>query len=156
MSGLTNLNYTTKNGLQVKHFGDKVVEPEITMQVKTVLQPAFVSALNHLMNQPIPVKTAVKLRALASKINQHIVQYDTDRRALLNVCGEKNEDGRMVADDRGNVKLLAGKQTEYVEKLEELQNREIQVQPFASGDFGDACVISANQLIDLGDLLEML
>lgn len=117
------------------------------MKVKILLQPSFIMAFNHLMNQPVPVKAALTINSLAFAVNKKIKEHDADCKALLQKYSKKMDDDNVIMDK--------GAEVELNKEVQSLENVEVKFLQLSAVELGDTCLLSANQIADLGGLIKM-
>lgn len=88
----------------------------------------FTTFYDFVKDKPIPLKTAYRLAKLAKIAEENISFYREKFQALLNTYGEKDENGNYVyTEDNNGIRLKPETQNEFAEKMNELENLEVEV-----------------------------
>jgi hypothetical protein len=102
------------------------------------------------MNTPLPMKTAYKLKKLASAITDEQTKYEELRKELLTRLGDKDDNGQLVLDK--GVVQLGDKAEEYHKQHQDLLNIEVEVGEISIDEIENA-EVTATELVHLGDML---
>ena len=90
--------------------------------------------------QKLSFKTLYKLSTLAKSLDEKIVFYQEQLNNILRDCGELDADGNLIPTANGQgVKLKSGMQDQCINRLNELQNVEVEMPDisFSVEEFGD-------------------
>jgi hypothetical protein len=123
------------------------------MKLSTIIDPAFQAALKKLMAEPLPLKTAYKIKAIAQAVDQELKRYDEVRREALLKRATHKEDGEPDVNSDGTVKLEGDNLQLFVKELNELLAVDIAVEMLTIAELGDKVCMSADQLLALDDLI---
>jgi hypothetical protein len=125
---------------------------EKIVKLAKMITPDFQKAIEVLIKQPLPLKTAYKMRNIVKKINSELDTYYSVRKELLNKYGKKKSDGSLdikddvVQFDDKNLKL-------FMKDVEELNSIEVELDPISIEEIGDSFILSAKDLIILEGIL---
>jgi hypothetical protein len=106
-------------------------------------------SLEELSNQVLPLRTAYKLKNILAKIREEHNKYEELRKANLQTHGDKGEDGALVVDEKGNVKLSQENLQKFVDDLNSLMDLDIELQPLKIDELGANVMLSARDLESL-------
>lgn len=70
-----------------------------------------IDVLGELNNAKLPVKVAYAITKNINKINSELKAYNKEKAKLIDKYGEKDEEGKLKVDEKGNVPL----KKEYIE-----------------------------------------
>lgn len=111
----------------------------------------------HLATEPVDVKTAYKISRILNKTKDDYEFYQENIKKLFNEYLEHNEDGTLViAEDGMNWKTKEGKAEEFMEKVNELYNIEVDFADeykLSIDDF-DSLVVSTDNFKDIINFFE--
>lgn len=111
----------------------------------------------HLATEPVDVKTAYKISRILNKTKDDYEFYQENIKKLFNEYLEHNEDGTLViAEDGMNWKAKEGKAEEFMEKVNELYNIEVDFADeykLSIDDF-DSLVVSTDNFKDIINFFE--
>lgn len=118
-------------------------------------------ALQHLVALRVPFATALKMRALIRRINEHNEAVEAERQKLLEEYAAKDEAGRpimVVVDAERNLQQYTFdsplKQQAFSSEYTQLMAvRALEVEPLLAADLARTEVTTAD-LLALGELLE--
>jgi len=123
------------------------------MKLATIIDPRFTEAYRKLIDTSMPMKTAYKLKKIATQIVEEQKMYEESRRGLLSEFGDKNKDGSLVSDENGMVKMSGDNGRIFVEKHRELLEIDIDVGTVSIEDMGNISV-TTNDLIILDGIFK--
>ena len=84
---------------------------------------------NNIKNTKLPLKTAYKLNKLFIQINEELSFYQQKFTEIINEFGKRNENGElMYSSDKTSVEIIDGRLLECQQKIEELQNLEVNIE----------------------------
>ena len=110
---------------------------------RTLLEPDFITAFINLKSIKLPLETSLKvLRAERAflKCNQDL---EEQRKALLNLYGEKNSEGELIIEE-GIYKVL--NKEAYSESFREIMSTPVQFEAIKISDIPSEALISAKDL----------
>lgn len=123
------------------------------MKFAQLNNPFFQSALNHLLNQPMPVRSAIKVKNIVTNIQQQIERFDEHRKHLLELYGAKNDAGELLLNEDGSVHFDSEEQLGSLAKaLNELNERTVNVGTITVAELGDI-KLSVEDVIALSDII---
>jgi hypothetical protein len=124
------------------------------MKLGTMLDKRFNEVLNKLFTEPVPLRTAFKIKGIIKLVGDEAVKYEEVRKSALNRLGLKNEDGTLKVDDNGNAQFADDNLQEFVKELNDLTSLEVEVAKIKLSEFGDKISLSALDLVILDSLIE--
>ncbi len=83
------------------------------------------NAINAMDGVTMPIKTSVAICILEEKLKTHVKVFEKENKKLMELHCEKDENGGLVASDKGGFKLANPK--EYHEGVDELSETEVTV-----------------------------
>jgi hypothetical protein len=88
----------------------------------------FKQSLSKLTASKLPVKTTFKLKGIILKMQEELKKYEETRMELLNTYCQKNDQGQLAVDDKGQAIFLSEEsQLEFGQKIVELGNLDIEI-----------------------------
>lgn len=112
----------------------------ITMTLNDIFNA--VPALREISAKEFPGSVTFKIARLIRELDKEIQLFDEERSKIANKYGEKDENGNLVIQEGGNIKILDNKIQDCNEELQALFNTQVE--------------INANKLpIDIFDSIEM-
>ena len=90
---------------------------------------AFQMFYNNIKNTKLPLKTAYKLNKLFIQINEELSFYQQKFTEIINEFGKRDENGELIySSDRTSIEIMDGRRLECQQKIEELQNLEVNIE----------------------------
>ena len=84
---------------------------------------------NNIKNTKLPLKTAYKLNKLFIQINEELSFYQQKFTEIINEFGKRDENGELIySSDRTSIEIMDGRRLECQQKIEELQNLEVNIE----------------------------
>lgn len=112
----------------------------ITMTLNDIFNA--VPALREISSKEFPGSVTFKIARLIRELDKEIQLFDEERSKIANKYGEKDENGNLVIQEGGNIKILDNKIQDCNEELQALFNTQVE--------------INANKLpVDIFDSIEM-
>lgn len=112
----------------------------ITMTLNDIFNA--VPALREISTKEFPGSVTFKIARLIRELDKEIQLFEEERSKIANKYGEKDENGNLVIQEGGNIKILDNKIQDCNEELQALFNTQVE--------------INANKLpIDIFDSIEM-
>ena len=101
-----------------------------------------VPALREISTKEFPGSVTFKIARLIRELDKEIQLFEEERNKIANKYGEKDENGNLVIQEGGNIKILDNKIQDCNEELQALFNTQVE--------------INANKLpVDIFDSIEM-
>lgn len=88
--------------------------------------PALEKLLDTLKSKSFSVQTQYKFLKISKTIRQEAELYDEQRRYLIENYAERDENGQFIISEGGGLKVKPDKLVECTEKIEEINNFQIQ------------------------------
>lgn len=123
------------------------------VKLSQLINPHFQSALNSLASQEVPMKTAYKFKSILKLVAEELKKYDELRNELLNKYGDKDPDGKLVVDEKNNVKFSEENLKLFGQKLTELLDAEVNIGNLKVDDLGDKVSLSVRDVTLLDGFL---
>ena len=112
----------------------------ITMTLNDIFNA--VPALREISTKEFPGSVTFKIARLIRELDKEIQLFEEERSKIANKYGEKDENGNLVIQEGGNIKILDNKIQDCNEELQALFNTQVE--------------INANKLpVDIFDSIEM-
>ena len=112
----------------------------ITMTLNDIFNA--VPALREISTKEFPGSVNLKIARLIREVDKEIQLFEEERNKIANKYGEKDENGNLVIQEGGNIKILDNKIQDCNEELQALFNTQVE--------------INANKLpVDIFDSIEM-
>jgi hypothetical protein len=124
------------------------------MELNKIVDPQFQGILRKLAGQELPLRSAFTLKGIISNVNGELKKYDEVRGEALQRLGEKGEDGKVLINENGSVKLSEESMKSFVQEMNSLLTTNISVGHITAKDLGDKCSLSASDLLTLDDLIK--
>lgn len=86
------------------------------------------AALQELIKEVLPVKTAYWLTKLVRKADEQLRDIEAVRVKLMNQYGQRGEDGNLVADAHNNVVMIPENQAAFATTFNELLSETVEVE----------------------------
>ena len=80
--------------------------------------------LNSLSNQKMPINIGYKIMKLEKEIENDIAFYKQKLEEIISMYGQKDEEGKFVTLDNGNIKISEGMEEECINAFTVLDNTE--------------------------------
>ena len=89
----------------------------------------FQKFYNNVKNIKLPLKTAYKLNKLFIQANEELSFYQQKFTEIINEFGKRDENGELIySSDRTSIEIMDGRRLECQQKIEELQNLEVNIE----------------------------
>ena len=112
-------------------------------------------AFSKMMNQTVKGSIAFKIARLARELNKETETFNTERQKMLQQYCEKNEDGSLVSDENGNVKVIPEKIADFNNDFQTLLNTEVEINADKlPTDILDAFDLTPQQMVFLENFFE--
>lgn len=112
----------------------------ITMTLNDIFNA--VPALREISTKEFPGSVTFKIARLIRELDKEIQLFEEERNKIANKYGEKDENGNLVIQEGGNIKILDNKIQDCNKELQALFNTQVE--------------INANKLpVDIFDSIEM-
>lgn len=83
--------------------------------------------LKKLANKELKAKLAWSVARLLKSADQEIQDFNDARMKLIRQYGEKDENGELITDERGNCKILDEDVQKFTDELNELTNTTVEI-----------------------------
>lgn len=122
------------------------------MKLAKIVTPEFQRAVQVLLKQPLPIKTAHKLRGIIKKIDQELDNYEAVRKDLLGKHGKKKANGVLDIKD-GVIQFEGDAMKDFIRDVNELTSIDVELPTVTLNELGNEILLSAEQLIILEGIL---
>ena len=110
-------------------------------------------ALSKIANKELPIKASYAIAKNLAKIESEIKIYEKERNKLIEKYAEKDDEGKVKADESGQIAFIDSKGwAKDIKDLLTIEN-EIDMHKFSIEAFGD-CNISASELMLIDYMIE--
>lgn len=86
-----------------------------------------VPALREINEKKMPAKTAYQFAKIIREIENELKNFQEARNKLIERFGKKDESGKLIEDEDGNVEIFAGKSEAFKKEADELMSTKIQI-----------------------------
>ncbi len=126
----------------------------LPMQLSTLTSPAFRAAMAALLQQPLPLRVAFKLKRYVREVEPETLNYVELHQTFTQKYGLRNELGELVVTD-GVVKLDPAQEHDWRPELDELLSLEsdIEIPRLCLAELGDSVKLSTEHLILLEQII---
>ena len=102
----------------------------ITVKIQYIVNA--IETFNAMSNKEMPIKTSFKVARIAKELDKEYQLFNETRRKAIETYGEKDENGELKIDDKGNVALIQDKIETFSSEMSELLNNEVSLntEPF--------------------------
>jgi D-lyxose ketol-isomerase len=102
----------------------------ITVKIQDIVNA--IETFNVMSNKEMPIKTSFKVARIAKELDKEYQLFNETRRKAIETYGEKDENGELKIDDKGNVALIPDKIETFSAEMNELLNNEVSLntEPF--------------------------
>ena len=83
--------------------------------------------LQKLSNTGLKAKLAWQVSRLLKAVDKEVQEFNETRMALIKKYGEKDENGELITDDKGNCKIITENVEKFSAELNELVAAEIEI-----------------------------
>lgn len=115
------------------------------MKLEKIVDKKFQKALNNLLQQNVPLKTAFKLRGLNNRVKEEIEKYEHCRHSALNKYGRKDANGKLEIVGKA-VQFETDGMDKFLRELGELGSVDVDVGHINIADLGDDVALSVEDL----------
>lgn len=86
-----------------------------------------INTLSELNTMQLPIKVAYAVSKNTIKIESELSVYNAEKSKLVNKYGEKDEEGKVIADELGNINILEEHRDDWNRDIQELLSIENEV-----------------------------
>lgn len=115
---------------------------------------AFAATMSALLGEKLPVRTAFKVKTLTNNFNTELKKFSEIRKEICERHCTRTEEGQPSLDDQGNYQFDEKKLSAVSSEIAELSSIEVEFTPIKLDELGDNIRLTAQQLFDIGDVLE--
>ena len=123
------------------------------MKLSELLDPKFQGKLKELMDKPLPMKAARKLKKVVDTVNKELEDYEELRKEALKKYGKLDKDGELKSDENGQVQFKKDGLKKFVKENNDLLQEEVKVEKIKLADLGSDLTISVSDLLVLGGII---
>lgn len=110
-------------------------------------------SIKKLLDQPLPAKTAFKLKGIAKRVTEELTKYEEVRKDAIQKYGSKLADSdELDVEENGNVRFSNENMLKFVAEITELTATEVEIPTISINDFRDV-ELSASDLLALDGLI---
>jgi translation initiation factor 2 alpha subunit (eIF-2alpha) len=122
------------------------------MQLGQILRPDFQAKLKELMDKPLTMKVARKLKKTVDTVTKELAEYEELRISAIKKYAKLDKSGKVVEKD-GQVVFKKGGMDSFLKEHEEIIKEKIKLEKIKISDLGDI-EMSVNDMIILEPILE--
>lgn len=107
-----------------------------------------------LKTQGLPGDKLFKLKSTMGVIKQALDTYNATKKQIIEEVAMRNEAGEIITLEANQVKISADKVKETEERILQLNESEIEIEPISLKSLGPACQLSVEDLLSLEFIVE--
>lgn len=113
--------------------------------------------MNTLMNQNFSGATAFKIARIVRELSKEVETFDKERAKLVEKYGERDENGQVILDANGTVKVIPSMTQDCNKEFDELMEQEVQINAskLPSEVIEEMGAISPNTMLALEPIFEI-
>lgn len=123
------------------------------MKLARLVDEKLHNTLDKLTREPLPLKTAFKLKGIVKMAREEFSKYEEVRKEALQHHGKKNEDGSLVVNEAGNVQFTEEGIKAFVIQLNELTSMDVVVPTISIAELGNNITLTVDELEILDGLI---
>jgi hypothetical protein len=123
------------------------------MKLGKLVDPQFQLTLRKLANQDMPLRAAFKLKGAIKRMQDELTKYEEVRSEGLKRLGDKKEDGSVITDENGQVRLSEENLALFAKEMDALLSTAIDIGSVSVAELGDKVSVSTADLLTLDSLL---
>lgn len=124
------------------------------MKLALIVNKDFRAALEKLSKQPLPLRTAFKLKGAMKKINEEFMNFEEIRNEALQRLGQKDEDGKLIVQSNGGINLSQEAVMQFNAEISELANTDVEVQKVTIAELGENITLTTEELLYLEAMID--
>ena len=124
------------------------------MKLNKIVDPQFQGTLRKLAGQDLPLRAAFALKGVINNVNGELKKYDEVRSEALQRLGEKDDNGKVIVNENGSVKLSEDNMKLFISEMDALLTTNVEIGAVGIKDLGDKCSLSASDLLILDDIVK--
>ena len=97
----------------------------IEMTVQQIIDS--IPALREINEKTMPAKTAYQFARIIREVENELKNFQEARNKLIERFGKKDEAGKLIEDDQGNVEIFSEKKDAFKKEANELMNTKIHI-----------------------------
>lgn len=126
------------------------------MKVAKLASPKFKELMGKLINAEVPMRTALKIKAISEVLDEHLVAYENARVELIKKHADLDENGEVIADENNNATFSSQEaRIAFAKELSELVSADIEIEKISIDELGDKVILSTADLIALEDVIQL-
>lgn len=110
------------------------------MLLQTALNREFTEAASRLAAEPIPIRTAFKLKKLIAQINSEVQLYHEVRIEKLRAHAVLDEQGDIITLEDGNAKMTPEGHVAFISEMSDLGETKLSIEPLSIDELGDITI----------------
>lgn len=123
------------------------------MKLARLIDERLHAALTKLSSEPLPLRTAFKLKGITKVAREEFAKYEEVRKEALQRHGQKNEDGSLKVNEHNNVMFDEGGIKAFAAELNELTLLDVEIGSIKIDELGDKIVLTAEDLEHLEGII---
>ena len=86
-----------------------------------------IDVLKEINNKKMPAKTAYQFARIIREIEKELQSFQDARSKLIEHFGKKDDTGKLIEDENGNIEIVLEKQEQFKKEIEDLMQSKIQI-----------------------------
>jgi len=86
-----------------------------------------IDVLKEINNKKMPAKTAYQFARIIREIEKELQSFQDARSKLIEHFGKKDDTGKLIEDENGNIEIFLEKQEQFKKEIEDLMQSKIQI-----------------------------
>lgn len=123
------------------------------MKLARLVDERLHQALGKLSKEALPLKIAFRLKGITKIVDTEYAKYEEVRKEALGKYGDKGDDGEILTDGNGNVKLSKDGMQNFMKELAELANMDIDVPTIKLSELNDSIQLTLQDVEMLDGIL---
>lgn len=123
------------------------------MKLYNIVNPKFQDAMNKLSAEPLPLKTAYRLKGIVKKVKEESAKHEELRLDALQRYGRKKEDGSLEVGPTGEVSFEPENLKSFIKELSELNDSDVDFVGISMDDIGANVRLSVEELVLLDGVI---
>ena len=124
------------------------------MKLGSIVDSGFQSSLTKLIACDLPVRTAFKLKGIATTIATEHEKYNKLRMELITRFAETEENGELKKQENGDAVFTESEYEKFLGEFRELQSIDVEIPTIALSELETLKGFKADDFLRLGDLIE--
>jgi hypothetical protein len=116
------------------------------MKLVKLTNERFHIAFTKLIGQPVPLRTAFKLKGINAKIQEELRKFEECRQSAITKYGKKDAHGKLIIRDDNTVTFEHEQLQAFTAELNDLNETDIELASIKFDELGEKALLSADDL----------